>query len=765
MQPASPPAIPGHVIIRRIARGSYGEVWLAQTDLGEYRAAKVVRRTFFNDGRPYERELAGLRRYEPVSREHDGLVDILQVGCDEANGYFHYVMELADNARTPPPDTDGNDDYSPVTLASKIRQTGRLPVREVIELGITLLKAVEFLHSHRLIHRDIKPANIIFSGGRPKLADVGLVAHLDATFTRGELGTAGYIAPEGANNEQSDVYSLGKVLYEAATGKAHYEFPDLPTNLGNAQADGALCELNEVLLNACESNPNRRFGSASAMRKSLELLQAGKSLRTRRKRRAAIRWTISLCPLLLLGFVGVWAGRSYYLEAGLKQIATFSSPHIPNWIWAIPGRVDSRAGHELLIPEGNTLYTFRADGGLVSKWTCHDVDAKGLTLRFVADTDSDGRDEAFVSWNNGSNCNISEIKGGNWERPLRFSALGHEPVVTNAAHTSLLFPRAFISAQDCRDGRSKLIATLETYYGGSPRAICCFDYETRTQIWQRVVAPVPNGIVTTDLDGDGQLELLFGSGASDNGNLLSDGTDDSHSYVYAYGLDGRLLWRSNLGGTYIQSTIQAMTFAPSVKPRLIAWVSGGVNTNGQRTLTAGDIVELDRKGHIINSFTNDCRLISLNVIPDSTNSEFQIVCSDSDGNIHLLDDKFREQAKHRPITKDLRFGSFDSVNLDLIFAGQLAHRRTPEFVMAGLVSRLDKVTNYGNPDDPPNNEWYEQLEIIVVGPDLKPVLRRELGANVATPFSWKLLPADMDGDGYPEIVSATDKIAVLKRRP
>ena len=91
-----PPAIPGHQLLRRIARGAYGEVWLARNDLGEHRAVKIVRRDSFDNPRPYDRELAGLRRYEPVSREHEGLVDVLQVGRNDAEGYFYYVMELAD---------------------------------------------------------------------------------------------------------------------------------------------------------------------------------------------------------------------------------------------------------------------------------------------------------------------------------------------------------------------------------------------------------------------------------------------------------------------------------------------------------------------------------------------------------------------------------------------------------------------------------------------------------------------------------------------
>src|SRR6185295_3171136 len=92
-----PPAIPDHEVIRIIGRGSSGQVWLAKNALGTFRAVKVVSQRSFKHRRPFEREMHGILKFEPVSRLHDGLVDILQVGSNEKGGYFYYVMELADD--------------------------------------------------------------------------------------------------------------------------------------------------------------------------------------------------------------------------------------------------------------------------------------------------------------------------------------------------------------------------------------------------------------------------------------------------------------------------------------------------------------------------------------------------------------------------------------------------------------------------------------------------------------------------------------------
>src|SRR5206468_9152377 len=74
----SPPvSIPEHVLLQCVGCGSYGEVWLAQNMMGVFRAVKIVHRRSFESERPFERELAGLKAFEPISRSHEGFVDVL----------------------------------------------------------------------------------------------------------------------------------------------------------------------------------------------------------------------------------------------------------------------------------------------------------------------------------------------------------------------------------------------------------------------------------------------------------------------------------------------------------------------------------------------------------------------------------------------------------------------------------------------------------------------------------------------------------------
>ncbi|MHB8519231.1 MAG: protein kinase domain-containing protein [Limisphaerales bacterium] len=309
-----PPQIPDHRLLRCIGRGSYGSVWLAQNIMGSYRAVKVVDRHDFEDNRPFEREFKGIQKFEPISRQHDSQVDILHVG--RVGDWFYYVMEVADDERSGQQIDPAR--YRPRTLASELKQRGRLSFDECVQIGLALTTALAHLHKHGLIHRDIKPANVIFVNGVPKLADIGLVTEI--TATRSFVGTEGFIPPEGPGTVRADIYSLGKVLYELATGRDRRDFPELPTMLRESLEKEKLVELNEVILRACELDPSRRYAAAEEMHADLALLQTGKSLKqhrlTERRLRAARRAVLVAVSVALL------AGTAYYEAKQAEKNAT-----------------------------------------------------------------------------------------------------------------------------------------------------------------------------------------------------------------------------------------------------------------------------------------------------------------------------------------------------------------------------------------------------------------------------------------------------------
>jgi len=304
--PGAPPLVSDHEMLRRVGVGAYGEVWLARNVAGTWRAVKVVRRVRFEHERNYEREFSGLKKFEPLSRAHEGLMDILQIGRDDIAGYFYYVMELADDANGGVLDQLQPGNYQPSTLAVHVGKRGRLPIDECASIGADVAEALGFLHRQGLVHRDVKPSNIIFVGGRPKLADVGLVAGLGDS--RSFVGTDGYIPPEGPGAPTADLYSLGKVLYELATGKNRMDFPDVPGDLREPGAAPMFGELNGIILRACAPELAQRHATAEELRAELLLVSAGRSvIRLRRDQKRMAQWrrlALVTAALSLLGVSG-----------------------------------------------------------------------------------------------------------------------------------------------------------------------------------------------------------------------------------------------------------------------------------------------------------------------------------------------------------------------------------------------------------------------------------------------------------------------------
>lgn len=319
--PVKPPLIPDYALIRPIGRGAYGEVWLAQNVMGTLRAVKIIWRQQFECDRPFDREFAGIQRYEPVSRSSGGLVHVLHVGRNEAEGYFFYVMELADDANadeeaageaseTIPADarsaSKGLDSraYVPRTLRADLKNRGKLSTSECLRLALDVTGGLAELHRQGLVHRDVKPGNIIYVNGRAKLADLGLVAANGEGRTF--VGTEGYIPPEGPGSPAADLYALGLVLYEASTGLPPERFPDIPSTWMDPSTGDEVLELHDVVLKASEGRRERRYRNAVELQADLALLQSGESVRHVRalqRRYARLRASLVVGATLLAGLV------------------------------------------------------------------------------------------------------------------------------------------------------------------------------------------------------------------------------------------------------------------------------------------------------------------------------------------------------------------------------------------------------------------------------------------------------------------------------
>lgn len=320
-----------------------------------YRAVKIVSREDFEYERTFEREFEGIQRYEQVSKDHPGLVDVLHVGRDDEGGFYYYVMELADDENGEQDEIDP-ESYKAKTLTSELRRGNGHSVYDCVKLGMSLANGLGHLHAAGLTHRDVKPSNIIFVNGAPKLADVGLVAQ---TGQRTYVGTEGYVPPEGPGTSSADLYSLAMVLYEAHTKKDRLDFPELPTNLEipptvNRDEWRAL---NNVICRAGSPDPKKRYDSAPALARALRDVVNSSGSRRGGSRRKVARVILPIVAVAVLGAVGigvfwVWKDRQKFNETNSDLLATQDQmqegitdddiPFVrPDVIETMPGEADS----------------------------------------------------------------------------------------------------------------------------------------------------------------------------------------------------------------------------------------------------------------------------------------------------------------------------------------------------------------------------------------------------------------------------------------
>src|ERR687896_1811503 len=174
-------------------------------------AIKMMHRDISTDPAQLERFRREARAVARLNHPH--VVTVIDAGEDDGTPYivFEYV--------------EGE------TLKERIARLGRLPVSEAVAYAIEIGRALSCAHSHRLVHRDVKPQNVLIDlDGRAKVTDFGIARSLEAhglTATGRVLGTTDYVSPEQALGHevtaQSDIYSLGIVLYEMLTGEAPFK--------------------------------------------------------------------------------------------------------------------------------------------------------------------------------------------------------------------------------------------------------------------------------------------------------------------------------------------------------------------------------------------------------------------------------------------------------------------------------------------------------------------------------------------------------------
>ena len=225
-------------IIEEIGRGGMATVYKAtQNNLNRLVALKVIHKNLVH----YKEFLERFHREAQLSASlsHHNIVTIYDEGSE--NGIHYIAMEYLEG----------------VDLHHIIQEKGRLKIDEAINIIAPIAEALNYAHNKGIIHRDIKSSNIIISlNGRPVLTDFG-IAHAASTTKLTQsgmvIGTPDYMSPEqaigGEVDAQSDLYSLGIVLYECITGILPFR-GDTPISTIYKIINNDLEPINKIVLDA-----------------------------------------------------------------------------------------------------------------------------------------------------------------------------------------------------------------------------------------------------------------------------------------------------------------------------------------------------------------------------------------------------------------------------------------------------------------------------------------------------------------------------------
>jgi serine/threonine protein kinase/WD40 repeat protein len=342
-------------ILEKIGAGGMGEVYRAHdTKLDREVALKVLPADMARDPQRlerFEREAKAV-----AALKHPNIVTIHSV--EEADGLRFLTMELVEGK----------------SLSNILPKEG-LPLDRLFEIAIPLADAVSSAHAKGITHRDLKPDNIMIDGeGRLRVLDFGLAKLQDpqglgastqattaaAVTEEGKiLGTVAYMSPEQAEGKtvdsRSDIFSLGTILYEMATGTRPFQGDTTISTIGSILKDepASVTELNgslprhagRIIRRCLAKHPDRRYQTALDLRNELEELKAEiESGDVEAETHIAARPTRRLRPLLFLGVGAVVAAVVIFAIKPWKQsdspapiytsrplTATIAWDQDPNW--------------------------------------------------------------------------------------------------------------------------------------------------------------------------------------------------------------------------------------------------------------------------------------------------------------------------------------------------------------------------------------------------------------------------------------------------
>lgn len=260
-------------LIELIGVGGMAKVYKAADRLLQRQVAVKILKDQYAEDEDFLKKFSNEAK-SAAKLSHVNIVSVYDIGQDMLNGkkIYYIVMEYVEGQ----------------TLKELIDKEGQISNHDLIDYSVQIAQALKSAHSFNIIHRDIKPQNILIDKyGLLKVTDFGIArvsTNATITYTSSILGTVHYISPEQAKgkfvDEKSDLYSLGVVMYEMATGKVPFDAdnsvgiaimhiqdePVRPKKLNPNLTD----HLDRIIMKLLSKDPYSRFANAVDLIDALE---------------------------------------------------------------------------------------------------------------------------------------------------------------------------------------------------------------------------------------------------------------------------------------------------------------------------------------------------------------------------------------------------------------------------------------------------------------------------------------------------------------
>jgi uncharacterized protein with WD repeat/tRNA A-37 threonylcarbamoyl transferase component Bud32 len=274
--------IGSYTLISKIGSGGFGVVWLA-----EKRTAIATTRFALKLARHEDVDIEVFKQEAAIWAQVSGHPNVLPIiEADIHDGQIVIVSEYAPGG----------------SLMDWLqRNGGRAPsIEAAVEMTTEILDGLEHLHEQRIIHRDLKPDNILLQRQTPRLADFGIARVIKTdSYSKAVTGTFAYMAPEafdGKRNEQTDLWSVGVLLYQMLAGRLPYDQQDIVSLVGAIikhdpppLPDSVPKSLRNIVGRALRRDPAERYQSASEMRADLRVVSYELWQPSRAETAAAVR--------------------------------------------------------------------------------------------------------------------------------------------------------------------------------------------------------------------------------------------------------------------------------------------------------------------------------------------------------------------------------------------------------------------------------------------------------------------------------------------